>query len=114
MEILEQLTTLARPLLDSFNIVKYLELLNIANVATRAFRFSPVFKFKRPFHEQFHKDTLASYYNLYRDAIGDKGKIYFTTKINGDRIVGVINITLLLNLKLRGYYLLDSNYYLNI
>jgi len=114
MEIPKQFITLARPLLDSFDVVKYLELLNIANVATRAFRFSLVFKFKRPFYEQFPKDILASYYNLYRDAIGDKGKIYFTTKINGDRIVGVISITLLLNLELRGYYLLNGNCYLNI
>lgn len=114
IEILEQLITLARPLLDSFNIVKYLELLNIANIATRAFRFSPVFKFKRPFYEQFPKDILASYYNLYRDAIGDKGKIYFTTKINGNRIVSIISITLLLNSELRGYYLPDGNYYLSI
>ena len=100
--------------MDSFNIIKYLELPNIANIATRVFRFSLVFKFKRLFHEQFPKDTLASYYNLYRDAIKDKGKIYFTTKINSDRIVGVISITLLLNLELRGYYLLDGNYYLSI
>ena len=114
MEILEQFITLAQPLLDSFDVVKYSELLNIANIATRAFHFLPVFKFKRLFHEQFPEDILASYYNLYRDAIGDEGKICFTAKANGDRIVGVMSMTLLLNLELRGYYLLDSNCYLNI
>ena len=83
------------------------------NIATRAFYYSLVFKFERPFYEKFYKDTLASYYNFYCDAIGDKGKMYFTTKINVNRIVSVISITLLLNLKLRGYYLLDSNCYLS-
>jgi len=111
MEILEQLAALARPLLDGFDIVKYLKLLNIAIVASRAFHSLPVFKFKRLFYEQFPKDILASYYNLYHNAVGDEGKMCFTAKINSNRIISVMSITLLLNLKLRGYYLLDSNYY---
>lgn len=113
MEIPEQLAALAQPLLDGFDIAKYSELPNIAIVASRAFRSSPVFKFERPFHEQYPEDTLASYYNLYHDAVGDEGKMCFTAKIDGDRIVGVMSITLLLNSKLRGYYLPDGNCYLS-
>ena len=92
-----ELMTLAWPFLDGFNVVKYLKLLNIANIATRVFRSLLVFKFERPFHNQFPENTFASYYNLYCDAIRDKGKICFTAKINGNKIVGVISITLLLN-----------------
>lgn len=43
----------------------------IAIVATRGFRYSPVFQWERPYHEQYPDDTLISYRAMFAQRIKD-------------------------------------------
>jgi hypothetical protein len=51
----------AAPPLDSLRIATPADVLRIGIVAAAGFRYSPVFRWERPHHEQHPGDTLLSY-----------------------------------------------------
>jgi hypothetical protein len=55
--------------LGSLRIATPADVLRIGIVAAAGFRYSPVFRWERPHHEQHPGDTLLSYRTQFRDAI---------------------------------------------
>ncbi|KAK0744799.1 hypothetical protein B0T21DRAFT_93333 [Apiosordaria backusii] len=57
------------PALGNLRIATQADVLRISIVAVAAFVFSPVFKWERPYHKEYPKDTLLSYRSLFEDAV---------------------------------------------
>ncbi|KPM41013.1 hypothetical protein AK830_g5516 [Neonectria ditissima] len=57
------------PDLGSLRVATPDDILRIGIVATAAFRYSPLFRWERPNHEQYPDDTLLSYRTQFKSAI---------------------------------------------
>jgi hypothetical protein len=59
----------APPCLGTLRIATPANVLRIGIVATAGFKYSPLFKWERPHHEQYPSDTLLSYRTQFQNAI---------------------------------------------
>jgi hypothetical protein len=57
------------PSLGSLRLATPSDILRIGIVATAGFRYSPLFRWERPHHEDYPEDTLLSYRTQFRDAL---------------------------------------------
>lgn len=57
------------PLLKSLRIAGFDDVLRCGIVAAASFRYSPLFRWERPYHTSFPEDTLLSYRTQVLDAI---------------------------------------------
>jgi hypothetical protein len=61
----------AAPALGPLRLASPKDILRIGIVATSGFRYSPVFDYERPYHEQYPEDTILSYRNMFSSVIKD-------------------------------------------
>ena len=59
------------PALGLLRLASLIDIPRIAIVATGGFRYSPVFRWERPYHEQYPEDTLMSYRAMFAQRIKD-------------------------------------------
>jgi hypothetical protein len=59
----------ALPSLGSLRVAAPADVLRIGIVATAGFKYSPLFRWERPHHEQYPGDTLLSYCTQFQNAI---------------------------------------------
>lgn len=58
-----------RPELGKLRLAEPSDILRIGIVTAAAFRYTPLFQWERPHHEQFPEDTLLSYRTPFKDAM---------------------------------------------
>lgn len=59
------------PALGALRIATPSDILRIGLVATASFRYSPLFRWERPHHDEFPDDTLLSYRKQFTDAMAN-------------------------------------------
>ncbi|KAJ6021608.1 hypothetical protein N7540_007112 [Penicillium herquei] len=63
------------PSLGTLRLAQPSDILRIGIVATASFHYSPVFKWERPYHECFPRETLLAYRKEFMNAIKTEDKI---------------------------------------
>ena len=59
----------AGPKLEGLRVASLDDVLRCGIVASASFRYSPLFRWERPYHENFPQDTLLSYRTQAKDSI---------------------------------------------
>ena len=85
------------PELGTLRVAAPADVLRIGIVATAGFRYSPVFRWERPHHEQYPEDTLLSFRTQFQDAMKSNDFIVLVQEDaydpqEGDKTVAVIPI----------------------
>ncbi|KAJ5096887.1 hypothetical protein N7456_007608 [Penicillium angulare] len=63
------------PLLKTLRLAKPSDILRIGIVATASFRYSPVFRWERPYHEKFPQATLLAYRKEFTNALKNEQSV---------------------------------------
>ncbi|KAI9150894.1 Taurine hydroxylase-like protein SAT17 [Paramyrothecium foliicola] len=53
------------------------DIMRIGIICCAGFRYSPIFRWERPHHEEYPEDTLLSYRKIFADAIGNENSIVY-------------------------------------
>jgi hypothetical protein len=74
----------AGPALGSLRIATHDDLPRLGLVAEAGFYYSPVFHYERPHHKSYPEDTLLSYQEQFRQALGSDDHVVIVAEDNYD------------------------------